>query len=215
MENIKIAIVDNHLFLRKGLKEILENDLKMSVVLEAENGLDLIGKLKKSDALPQICLLEVNIPVMDGYQTCAHLTQQYPTIKSIALSAYDERNNIVGMISSGARGYLRKTAAVSEIEFAIREVHQNGFYHSDFITEDFRNAVQNGQICPIRFTERELTFLKLCCEDLTYSEIADQMYVSIRTVDNYRESLFRKTHTQSKVGLVTYAYKTGIVQLFK
>jgi len=215
MEKIKTAIVDDHLLLREGLKVIFETVLNLDVVIEAQNGKELIEKLCSSDTLPQICVLEVNMPVMDGYQTCAYLTRHYPSIKTIALSAYNEVYNIIGMIASGARAFLSKTTDLFEIGTAIREVYRNGFYHSDFVPEKLHHAIHKGEVTPSKFSERELTFLKLCCQDLTYAQIADQMCVSIRTVDNYRESLFRKLHTQSKVGLVIYAYKAGIVRLLE
>jgi len=118
------------------------------------------------------------------------------------------------MIASGARAYLSKTFDPSEMAVAINEVCNNGFYHSDFISETLHESIINGKIDTPKFTDREIAFLRLCCQDMTYSEIAEQMYVSIRTVENYRDSLFKKLKTKSKVGLVIYAYKTGIVQLF-
>jgi DNA-binding NarL/FixJ family response regulator len=213
---ITIALADDHVLLRRALANLLSN-LDYEIVFEADDGMEFL-KLVKTKAIPQVAIIDINMPIMDGYQTAQHLKHNYPDIAVLALSMYDDENAIVRMIKNGARGYILKDSEPSELRQAISDVLSKGFYHSELVTnklihtfhymdesgnEDFNNA--------LKLSQRELEFLRHSCSELTYKEIAVQMNVSQRTVDGYRDNLFEKLNLKSRVGLVMFAIKHHIV----
>lgn len=168
--------------------------------------------------LPEIILLDINMPEMDGYETAAWLKSHYPEIKILVLSMYDNENSIIRMLKSGARGYILKDAEPAELKNALDAVAKKGFYYSEFVTgrlihninsEDDKKTIKNIT----DLNARELEFLKLVCSELTYKDIADKMCLSARTIDGYRDALFEKLNAKSRVGLVLYAIKNGIVNV--
>lgn len=213
-----IAIADDHTMVRKGLCALINLFPGYEVVLEAGNGKELTDSI---DTLrpPDIILLDIVMPVMDGYRTAAWLTANCPGSRILALSTMESESAILGMIRSGARGYLHKDAEPSELKFAFSEVLGLGYYFNDHVSrQTIQSAVaisaeQAAQGEAIRLTDRERTFLQLACSEKTYHEIASEMYVSERTVDGYRESLFKKLKVTSRVGLALYAIRNGIVVL--
>lgn len=212
-----IALVDDHNLLRNGLANLL-TDLGHNVVFEASNGREMIDKLS-APGLPTVALLDINMPIMDGYDTASWLKQHHPEIKILALSMYDDEHAIIRMLKSGARGYILKDCNPSELKEAITSVELKGYYHSELVTAKLiRNL--NGTDSPegpiqdtLGLNEREMEFLKLVCTELTYKEIADQMHLSPRTIDGYRDALFEKLHIKSRVGLVLFAIKNCIVRV--
>lgn len=210
-----IALVDDHTLLREGLANLLR-EMEHQVALEASNGDDFIEQLNKKP-LPEVVLLDINMPVKDGYETALWLKQNKPAVKVLALSMYDDEYAIIKMLKNGARGYILKDVEPSELKRAIAALDKNGFYYSDLVTgtllhninDDNENSKPNGS----GLSEREVLFLKLCCTEMTYKEIADKMCVSPRTVDGYRDDLFEKLNVKSRVGLVLYAIKNGIVKM--
>jgi two-component system invasion response regulator UvrY len=209
-----IALVDDHKLLRTGLAGLLR-DLDHNVLLEASNGDDFIAQLKKSP-LPEVVLLDINMPVKDGYETALWLKQNKPDIKVLALSMQDDEYAIIKMLKNGARGYILKDADPSELKRAIIALITHGFYYSDLVTGTLLhniNGDDKNKPTASNLSDRETEFLKWCCTELTYKEIADKMCVSPRTVDGYRDDLFEKLNVKSRVGLVLYAIKNGIVKM--
>ena len=211
---INVALADDHAILRKGLAEILSKFDNISVSMQAANGKELIEKLKAAAELPDVCILDINMPEMNGYETAAEIKKTWPGIKILALSMYDTELNIIKMLRNGANGYMLKDSDPEDLRVAISKVYTDGFYHSDIVTGRMLNILHDpaGHMA-LDLNEKELHFLKLCCTELTYKEIADKMFLSPRTIDGYREALFGKLKITSRTGLVMYAIKAGISDL--
>jgi two-component system invasion response regulator UvrY len=216
--NAKIALADDHVLLRNGLASLLK-DLDYEVVFEADNGAEFLEKLKVA-ARPDIVLMDINMPKMDGYDTTQWLKRNEPEIKVLALSMYDDENAIIRMIKCGAKGYILKDSDPSELKTAIQSVLTKGFYHSELVTGklihtiNHLNEPENSSVKNLLgLNEREIEFLKLACSEMTYKEIAEQMCLSPRTVDGYRDALFEKLDLKSRVGLVLFAIKNGVIKI--
>jgi two-component system, NarL family, invasion response regulator UvrY len=211
---IKIALADDHTILRKGVVEILSKFDNLSVVLEAGNGKDFIEAIKKETLLPDVCIVDINMPVMNGYETTSAIREQWPEMKILALSMYDTELNIIKMLRNGAHGYVLKDSDPEELRFAISEVVRHGIYHSEFVTGRLMRLAHDPDIkMAAELNERETQFLELCCTELTYKEIAEKMFLSPRTVDGYREALFKKLEITTRTGLVMYAIRAGMVSI--
>ncbi len=215
-KKIKVALADDHSLFRKGLIEILSDFDDIEVLFEAKNGKLFVEKLSSihSAERPDVCILDINMPVMNGYDVAKHLTSYYPKLKILALSMYDEDNIVIKMLKSGAHGYVLKDAEAEELVNAIKSVYQSGTYHSDVMTNKVLRKLKQAEDEKTSFTTKELNFLRYCCSEMTYKEIAEQMGVSHRTVDGYRDNLFSKLHLKSRTGLVMYAIKTGMVAVY-
>ncbi|MDO6434237.1 response regulator transcription factor [Flavitalea sp. BT771] len=220
MNNLKpsVALVDDHVLLRNGLANLIRSFGEYSVLFEAGNGNDLIRQLK-SRLLPDIVLLDINMPDMDGYETALWLRRHYPEIKILALSMYDTDNSIIRMLKNGVKGYILKDTEPSELKMALESVINKGFYYSEMVTGKLIHTINaldvvNHKVHHVfTLNERELEFLRLACTECTYKEIAEQMYLSPRTIDGYRDTLFEKLNVKTRVGLVLYAIRNGIVAL--
>jgi len=211
---ISIALADDHQLFLKSLQLMLESFADVQVVAEAANGKDLQHKLASLKDLPDIILLDVNMPVMDGAETAAVLTAQYPAIKVVALSMNDDDKTIIKMIKAGCCAYLLKDTSPDELERAIQQVYAKGYYNGDAANINFRRLLQvQTEAEALNITDREKQFLQLACSDLTYKQIASQMNLSERTIDGYRESLFGKLNVQSRVGLALEAIRKELVKL--
>jgi DNA-binding NarL/FixJ family response regulator len=212
----KVALVDDHSLLRKGLGQLIES-LGYSLCSEADNGKEFIDTLDTNNP-PDVVLLDINMPEMDGYQTTQWLRQNHPLINVIALSMYDNETSIIRMIRYGAKGYILKDSEPAELKAAIDAVLTKGFYYSDLVSGKLLHAINNmdeeGDLKNLaQLNNRELDFLKHTCSELTYKEIAEKMFVSPRTVDGYRDALFEKLGLKTRVGLVMYAIRHGIVTI--
>jgi two-component system, NarL family, invasion response regulator UvrY len=213
-----VALVDDHSLLRKGLANLVEEIGDFTVLFEADNGIDCQAQIAIHGA-PDLILLDINMPEMDGFETAAWLQQNHPLTRIMALSMYDNEAAIIKMVRKGAKGYMLKDTPPGEFRTAMNTVHKKGFYYSDMLTGKIINAVhrmeeeevekQNGT--PLN--EREKEFLKLSASEMTYKEIAEQMHVSPRTIDGYRDDLFEKLQIKSRVGLVLYAIKNKIIHI--
>lgn len=215
--DIKIAIVDDHALLRKGLAGLVSS-LGFEVLFDCNNGKELIQLLEKGN-LPDIVLMDINMPVMDGYNTTAWLRDNYPAIKVLALSTMDSETAIIKMIKSGAKGYVLKDAEPEELKLAFEEVISRGYFYNEYISHKVLKSVneltqhQNKAGTFANLSEREIEFLKLVCTELTYKEIADQLFVSVRTAEGYRDTLCAKLSLKTRVGLAMYAIKNNLVTL--
>jgi DNA-binding NarL/FixJ family response regulator len=219
MNSVKyVAVVDDHTMVRKGLISLINLFSNYEVVIEAANGNELIQKLQ-TQRLPDIALLDIAMPEMDGYMTASWLMANCPDIKVLALSTLDAEAAIIKMIRNGAKGYVLKDAEPEELRQAFDEVLGKGYYYNDQVSRKIMQAVHllvddpNDRATFARLTDRELTFLKLACSEKTYAEIGREMYVSERTIDGYRDALFKKLNISSRVGLVLYAVRNGIVRV--
>ena len=213
-----VVLVDDHVLLRNGLANLIESFGNYKVLFEANNGKAFIEKLNPK-ALPELVLMDINMPEMDGYETCLWLKNNYPDIKVLALSMYDNENAVIRMFKAGAKGYILKDCEPAELRAALKAVITKGFYYSEMVTGKLIHTIntldENDSQAKniIKLNDREITFLKLACTELTYKEIADKMFVSPRTIDGYRDDLFEKLNIKTRVGLVMYAIKNGVITL--
>ncbi len=211
---IKVALVDDHIILRKSLAVLIGMLQGFTVTSESDNGEQFISQLNNDD-LPDIVLMDITMPVMDGLETTKWLKQNYPSIKVIALSMLKNDLIVIRMLKNGARGYLLKDCEPGELKLAITEVYQKGYYYNEWLTPRMKTKASDADSLKtkIMINEGELIFLRLSCTEKTYKEIADEMGISVRTVDGYRDALFQKLQVSTRVGLAIYAIKNELVLL--
>jgi DNA-binding NarL/FixJ family response regulator len=214
-ETIRIALVDDHALMRKGLANLIECFGNCSIVLEANNGNDLFQQLP-NQMHPDIVLMDINMPGMNGFLATEKLKKEYPHIKVLVLTVVDHESAVIRIMRKGARGYILKDSDPQELKKAIQDVYRKGYYLNDIVGNKLINNLKElsePEEGYALLTEREIEFLQHCCTDLSYREIAEKMCVSFRTVDGYRESCSEKLQVKSRIGFVTYAIKEGLVQL--
>lgn len=209
-----IGLVDDHQLFLKSLSLMLESFKVYDVVLEASNGKDLQEKLKRIKELPEIILVDVNMPVMNGIETVKWLSENYPQIKPVALSMNADDNAIISMFKAGCCGYLLKDTHPNELEKALDEINRRGYYNADAGNINFRRILmKSDEKDETNISPKEMIFLQYACSELTYKQIASEMNLSERTIDGYRESLFKKLNVQSRVGLCLEALRKEMVKL--
>ena len=213
-----VVLVDDHILLRNGLANLIRSFGNYNVLFEAGSGKDLIARLDPR-RLPDLLLLDINMPDMDGFETSGWLREHFPSIRIIALSMYDTDNSIIRMLKNGVKGYILKDSEPWELKLALESVHTKGFYYTEMVTGKLIHTINaideptHTVRSMLTLNEREMEFLKLACSESTYKEIADLMFLSPRTIDGYRDTLFEKLHVKTRVGLVLYAIRNGIVAL--
>jgi two-component system, NarL family, invasion response regulator UvrY len=215
-EKTLIVLVDDHILFRKGMVELINKLEDFTVVWEAGNGKEFIENLKFC-SVPEILMLDIAMPEMNGYETAKWLKKNHPEIKVLVLSMFDEEDAIIKMLKIGINGYILKDAEPEELKLALYEVRNKGHYYSDMVSDTMASMIKDGKDkgIKINLNDREIKFLELICTEMTYKEIADKMCVSSRTIDGYRDSLFAKLNVKNRIGLVIYAIKNGIVQILE
>jgi len=218
MKPINLAIADDHKIFRNGLKATLEDCPDFKLLIEASNGKELIGLL--ADHKPDVILMDIKMPEMDGMQTTTYIHQHFKDIKILALSMHNEDKYIVDMMKAGASGYLLKNAEPEEIIDAIATVHNKGFYFNEHLSVTLiKQLVGPGSYADgtgqqtVDLNDREIEVLRLVCQEYSNQEIADKIFLSVRTVEGYRARLFEKTGSKNLVGLVIFAIKRGIISV--
>lgn len=214
-----IVLVDDHVMLRNALATIINRLDNFMVLFEADNGRHFISQIA-FNIVPDIVLLDITMPEMDGYATAAWIKKHHPKIKVMALSMMDNETSIIRMISNGAKGFMVKNAKTEELVYALNEIMKKGFYFNDYVNSKIAKAIQtpDGGSAedipsePIQLTPKEIEFLIQICTEKSHKEIAEHMQVSHRTVDYYRDTLFHKLGLKTRIGLVIHAFKTGIVK---
>lgn len=215
-EKIKVALADDHILLRNGLAGLVKSFDDYTVLFEADNGQHLAEQIAEK-GIPDLVLLDINMPIRDGFETARWLRDNHPEVRVMALSMLDNEQSIIRMLRQGAKGYILKDMHPREFKTALDTVMQKGFYYSEMVTGKLINAVNNLDASDevtslVKLTEKEIEFLKLACTEMTYKEIADKMNLSPRTIDGYRDALFEKLKVRTRVGLVMYAIKNDIVR---
>jgi len=213
-----IALADDHSVMRNGLATLLKG-LGYSILYEAGNGKEFIEKTGQQP-LPDVAILDINMPVMDGYETAAWLKENHPGVRVLALSMYNDEAAIIRMLKSGARGYILKDSDIADVKAAIESVISRGYYPSDLVTGKLIHSInhldapEGASIKELfKLNKKEIEFLKLACSEMSYKEIAGQMFLSPRTVEGYRDALFEKLQVKTRVGLVLFAIKNKIVTI--
>lgn len=209
-----IVIVDDHVLIAKAISSILSNFENFEVLYECENGKQLIEKLKFKQNAPDIVLLDISMPIMDGFETALWLKENYPNIKIMALSMQDDDQSVLKMIKNGAHGYLLKNTHPTQLEKSINKLIDDGYFYPDWASKIVFNSLNSNPNENIiaKFSEREKEFLRYSVTEMSYKEIANVMYCSPRTVESYRDSLFEKLEIKTRVGLAVYALKNGLAE---
>ncbi len=209
---IQIALVDDHRLFRSGMAALIDSFSGYNILFEASHGKELINKITEGN-VPHIILLDINMPVMNGVSTAQWLKKFHPSIRVIILSMFEDAEKVLSMVRAGVKGYLLKDAEPEEFEKALSKVAAGSLYFPDFVNRHLLNSVNIDKDDDVKLTEKEIEFLRLSGTELTYKEIAEAMCISIRTVDSYRDILFEKLQIKSRVGLVLYSIKNGLIDL--
>ncbi len=218
MTKIKLALVDDHNLFRRGIASILGQVADFDLVLEASNGQEFIDKIPRK--MPDVVLLDLQMPVLDGTATADYLREHYPLIKIIVLTMHDEDRMVLHLLEKGVSGYLLKDSDPDEVERAIRKVMDEGVYLNEFVSRAMLRKMTNKTKVvkqstlynsKILLSEREKEVLKLICEGLSTAEISDKIFLSPRTVEGHRLRILEKTGTKNTAGMVAYAFKNDLV----
>jgi two-component system invasion response regulator UvrY len=212
---ILVAIADDHSLLRGALASLIDSFGEYSVLFEANNGKE-VRPLIHQHGIPDIMLVDVNMPEMDGFETTKWLHANYPQIKVLVLSMLSDERTIIRMVRLGAKGYLLKNTDPEELKEALDSVMSKDVYLPDVISGKLisglhRDADRDEET--IVLNERETEFLRWVCTELAYKDIAEKMNLSPRTIDDYRQNLFAKLKVHSRIGLVLYAIRNGIAEV--
>lgn len=205
-----IVIVDDHILIAKALEGIIGNFNEFEVIYVCESGKDLIQKFEEGNTIPEIILMDVSMPIMDGFETAAWVTKNHPEIKVMALSMQGDDNSVIKMIKNGAKGYLLKNTHPKDLEIALTRLNTDGFFYPEWASKIiFSNLNKTDIETTVKISDREKEFLKYTVTELSYKEIADRMCCSPRTVESYRDQLCEKLDLKTRVGLAVFAIKNG------
>lgn len=209
-----VAIVDDHTLIAQALARIVNQFNDFKVIFEVNHGKALMEQLGRIERPPDVVLLDINMPVMDGFETARWLREHHPKLLIMALSVQDKEETLIKMIRCGATGYLLKNVRAVELEQALHAMCTRGYYYPDWVAHSVISSLANGKTDAHEPpNEREILFLELAATELTYKEIADRMHCSPRTVEGYRDGLFEKFKVRTRVSLVVYAIKNGLIAL--
>lgn len=205
-----VVVVDDHILLCQAIGGLVDgfDDFKVSYL--CKNGQELIEAFKVPKNVPDIVLMDVNMPILNGIETTTYLKEHFPEVRVLALSIEEEEGIILKMLRAGAKGYLMKDVKKAELNEALLEVMKNGYYHSNTVAKILVDSLRHKESSVTSLKEREIEFIKHACSEKTYKEIADVMCLSPKTVEGYRDVLFEKLSLRNRTGLVIYAIKNKI-----
>ena len=213
---IKIILADDEILFRKGISFLLEREKNLEVIFEASNGDELISFLQLNNNHPDIIMMDLKMPVINGVEATKIIRKEFPEIKIIALSSYDSKSFVANMIDVGAVSYVIKNATPQDLLTTINEVALKGFYYTDAVLKVIKEDVLTNKKVKSNFennflSKREIEVLKLICLQKSSVEIAEQLFISPRTVEGHRNSLLLKTGSRNIAGLVVYAIQNDII----
>lgn len=216
-EPITIAIADDHVLFCEGLKLIIQPRTDFDLVLVANNGQELLDRIEKMNTPPDVVLIDLKMPVKDGIETTKEIKSRWPETAIIVLSMIDQEDYILHLLDSGAGGYLLKNASAQEVHMAIETVAEKGFYFNDHVSRVMLNGLRHKRSPPpltngLKFSSRELEVCELMKEGLTTQEIADRLFISIRTVETHRKNLMEKFGVKNSTGVIYRALKEGFLK---
>lgn len=214
---LTIVVVDDHVLIAKALSNIISKFKGFEVLYECENGKELQEKFSDPKNIPIIVLLDVSMPIMNGFETAKWLTEHHPKVNIMALSMQNDDQSVIKMVKNGAKGYMLKNTYPADLEAALLAMLEHGYFYPDWAATKILNTVSSNKTSEdnlnFHLTERELEFLKYVTTDLSYKEISDEMQCSPRTVENYRNSVCSKLNIKTRVGLAVFAIKNGLETL--
>ncbi|SNR66416.1 response regulator transcription factor [Flavobacterium sp. ov086] len=215
---IKIALVDDEVLFRKGISFLLQREDNIEIVFEASNGEDLISQLEEIETKPDIIIMDLKMPVLNGVEATKIIRKLFPEIKIVALTSYDTKSFIANMIQVGAVAYLIKSTTPKDLIRTINEVHRKGFHYNENVLKTIQETIVSskntkGNLETSFLSPREIEILQLICQQKTTSEIAEYLYLSPRTVEGHRNNLLLKTESRNIAGLVVYAIQNEIADL--
>ena len=209
-----VIIVDDHLLFAQSLANLVDTFEDYQVKSTFKNGAELVDKLSAGMELPAIILLDVKMPVMDGIATMKWLKKYQPDAKVLALSMEDDEKTILTMLRNGAKGYMLKDIHPNMLLRALDTVISQGYFHTEQVTNTLMKSLnKTDEEAQIKLKENEIRFIQLACEEKTYKEIANEMFLSPKTIDGYRQHLFEILEVKNRIGLVIYAIKNKIVEI--
>jgi DNA-binding NarL/FixJ family response regulator len=210
LRTYSVAIVEDHVLLSQAIGGLVDSFDRFKVSYLCKNGKELITRLEENTNTPDIVLMDINMPLMNGIETTTWITEHFPNIDVLGLSIEEDERTIIQMLRAGAKGYLMKDVEKSVLEMALNEVVTNGFYHSKHVTNILIGSLNGKGGSGTKLKENEIAFMKLVCTEMTYKQIADKMCLSPKTIDGYRDALFEKLDVKNRIGLVIYAIKNKI-----
>jgi DNA-binding NarL/FixJ family response regulator len=210
MNKITIAIVDDHQLFREGIHSLLTNNGDYQVVISANNGLEFFEALSSTDP-PEVVLLDLTMPEMDGFEVLDRLRKEYPSIRSIALSMHDDGNYIVKCIKNGASGYLLKNTDEDEMLKAIRTVYRGGKYFNRDVADIMIHQMSSKESDTQKLSPKETEVLNLIAQGLTTKEIAQKLFISTRTVETHRVNIMKKLNARNTAETIKIAAQQGLI----
>jgi DNA-binding NarL/FixJ family response regulator len=216
MKKLKVYIADDHTLFRKAMAGMIQTFNRVTLVKDAENGKQLLALIKNEE--PDVAIIDLQMPVMDGVETCEQLLEKFPEVKLIILTMHDSEKYILHLMEMGVHAFLLKNTEPEELEIAIHSVVDKDFYHNDLVSTVLRKnmKLKTGGERPAfkshNLTERESEILLLVCHELTMKEIADRLSISENTARNHRVNIMEKVGVKNTVGLIKYAYESGILK---
>lgn len=213
MDKIKIAIVDDHRLVSKALENMISFNSNFQVIMNCFNGQEFLDELRKSNNHPDVILMDINMPIKNGIETTYEISNEFPNLKVIALTMEDHEGTIIRMLRAGAKGYLLKDMSPEILFDAINIVHEKGIFYTDLVTQSLLNIKTEDKVTydvQENLKGREVEFIRYACSELTYREIAEQMCLSPRTIDGYRDSVFVKLNVKTRVGIVLFAIRHNL-----
>lgn len=210
-----IALIDDHVIVRKGLRSLVEAFNEYDVAFDVESFADLTVKLKENRHL-DLLLMDIKMPIKDGFEVALWMREHYPLIKVLAVSSEEDGFSITKVIRNGAKGFCGKSASPTELLLAIQTVLRGDVYLSQSSLNMFNDVLQNSSgyftNTKVVFTEKEIEFINYACTAFTYSEIADKMFVGLKTVENWRTVIFSKIGIQTRQELAVYAAQNNLIK---
>ena len=204
-----VVIVDDHVLLSQAISGLVDSFDKFKALYVCKNGKELLEKFENAKNIPDIVLMDINMPLLNGIETTEHLKVNYPQVRVLALSIEENEDTILQMLRAGARGYLMKDTRSEILEEGLLQIAENGYYHTNTVTRILVGTL-NRKEPELQLKDRELEFLRLACTEKTYREIADEMFLSPKTIEGYRDALHEKLQIKNRIGLVLYAIRNKI-----
>lgn len=215
--DIRILIADDHEIFRDGFKLMLSKRNEIKLLGEAENGRELVNLVKENK--PDVVITDIKMPLLDGIEASRQISSQFPDIGIIGLSMFDEDDLIVDMLEAGAKGFLLKNAGKDQIVEAIHTVYEGNPYYCKSTSNKLTRMIAQSRFNPyirktkVEFSEREREIIQMIVQEMTNKEIAERLFLSVRTVEGYRLTVMEKMEVKNTVGIVIYAIKQGLVKL--